>query len=87
MWMVHALARAAWDYRPNANVYVAAANLPCILEFLTGAMFASFVVSFVSVGWWSELGDRRGRRIVLFCSILGALLMCAAAVIFNSQGR
>ncbi|KAJ7472884.1 hypothetical protein B0H11DRAFT_2037679 [Mycena galericulata] len=38
-------------------------------------MYTSFVVSFISVGWWSELGDRRGRRIVLFSSILGALLI------------
>ncbi|KAJ7175147.1 hypothetical protein C8R43DRAFT_976042 [Mycena crocata] len=38
-------------------------------------MFASFVVSFISVGWWSELGDRRGRKVVLFCTILGAMLM------------
>lgn len=44
----------------------------------TGAMFASFVVSFTSVGWWSELGDRKGRKIPLFYSILGALLMCVA---------
>ncbi|KAJ7660472.1 hypothetical protein B0H17DRAFT_333905 [Mycena rosella] len=39
------------------------------------AMFASFVVSFISVGWWSELGDRRGRKIVLFCSVSGAMLI------------
>ncbi|KAJ7715823.1 hypothetical protein B0H16DRAFT_1898593 [Mycena metata] len=37
-------------------------------------MFAAFVVSFVSIGWWSALGDRKGRRIVLFCSILGAVV-------------
>ncbi|KAJ7655972.1 hypothetical protein DFH06DRAFT_474341 [Mycena polygramma] len=37
--------------------------------------FASFMVSFVSIGWWSELGDRRGRKIVLFCSILGAVFL------------
>lgn len=39
------------------------------------ALFASFVVSFISVGWWSELGDRKGRKIVLFCSIGGAMLI------------
>ncbi|KAJ6509856.1 hypothetical protein DFH09DRAFT_1100578 [Mycena vulgaris] len=43
--------------------------------FLSGAMFASFVVSFTSVGWWSELGDRKGRKIVLFCSLTGAMLI------------
>ncbi|KAJ7830012.1 hypothetical protein B0H14DRAFT_2808380 [Mycena olivaceomarginata] len=29
---------------------------------------------FLSVGWWSALGDRRGRKIVLFASILGGLI-------------
>ncbi|KAJ7754157.1 hypothetical protein DFH07DRAFT_1061285 [Mycena maculata] len=51
-------------------------ELPSItVQMQMWSMFASFVVSFVSVGWWSELGDRRGRRIVLFCSISGALLV------------
>ncbi|KAJ6526809.1 hypothetical protein B0H19DRAFT_1197065 [Mycena capillaripes] len=36
-------------------------------------MFASFMVSFISVGWWSELGDREGRKIVLLFSILGTV--------------
>ncbi|KAJ6600424.1 hypothetical protein DFH09DRAFT_1355705 [Mycena vulgaris] len=39
------------------------------------SMFASLVVSFVSVGWWSTFGDRRGRKPVLFVSILGAVLV------------
>jgi hypothetical protein len=43
-------------------------------------MFGSFVVSFISVGWWSELGDRKGRKIVLLFSILGAVVVC---VIFD----
>ncbi|KAJ7075528.1 hypothetical protein C8R43DRAFT_1054140 [Mycena crocata] len=37
--------------------------------------FALFVVSFTTVGWWSAFGDRRGRRPVLFVSLLGALLL------------
>ncbi|KAF7348706.1 hypothetical protein MVEN_01389400 [Mycena venus] len=38
-----------------------------------GGVWASFIVSFVSVGWWSTLGDRRGRKIPLFFSVLGAM--------------
>ncbi|KAJ7641286.1 hypothetical protein FB45DRAFT_1053834 [Roridomyces roridus] len=37
--------------------------------------FALFVVSFATVGWWSSYGDRRGRRPVLFVSLLGGLLI------------
>ncbi|KAJ7749698.1 hypothetical protein B0H16DRAFT_1888090 [Mycena metata] len=37
------------------------------------ATAASLVVGFLSVGWWSSLGDRRGRKSVLGISILGAL--------------
>ncbi|KAJ7145621.1 hypothetical protein C8R44DRAFT_568 [Mycena epipterygia] len=39
------------------------------------SMFASFVVSFVSVGWWSSFGDQRGRKPVLFVSLMGAMLL------------
>ncbi|KAJ6503920.1 hypothetical protein C8R45DRAFT_974112 [Mycena sanguinolenta] len=41
---------------------------------LPGAMAVSIVASFISVGWWSALGDRRGRKRVLLISILGAVL-------------
>ncbi|KAJ7101958.1 hypothetical protein C8R44DRAFT_348977 [Mycena epipterygia] len=51
-------------------------ELPSItVKMQMWAMFASFIVSFLSVGWWSELGDCNGRKIVLFCSILGAMLI------------
>ncbi|KAJ7060411.1 hypothetical protein C8F01DRAFT_1231634 [Mycena amicta] len=38
-------------------------------------VFASFMVSFATVGWWSELGDRRGRRMILFFPILGTAVL------------
>ncbi|KAJ7282483.1 hypothetical protein C8J57DRAFT_1710630 [Mycena rebaudengoi] len=38
-------------------------------------MFASFVVSFMSIGWWSARGDQKGRKHVLFFSLLGGLLL------------
>ncbi|KAJ6542908.1 hypothetical protein B0H19DRAFT_1239133 [Mycena capillaripes] len=38
-------------------------------------MFASAVVSFISVGWWSTFGDRRGRKPVLIISLLGTLIL------------
>ncbi|KAF8125690.1 hypothetical protein K438DRAFT_1891595 [Mycena galopus ATCC 62051] len=41
----------------------------------TWGVWASFIVSFVSVGWWSAFGDRRGRKIVLLFSILGTLFL------------
>ncbi|KAF7344884.1 putative membrane protein C14C4.07 [Mycena venus] len=45
-----------------------------ILKMDMWATAASIVVSFISIGWWSALGDRRGRKYVLFFSVLGALL-------------
>ncbi|KAJ7446579.1 hypothetical protein FB451DRAFT_788756 [Mycena latifolia] len=49
------------------------------------AMFASFVVAFISVGWWSELGDRKGRKIVLFCSIAGTMFIDLIYLIVATQ--
>ncbi|KAJ7028096.1 hypothetical protein C8F04DRAFT_1120473 [Mycena alexandri] len=37
--------------------------------------FASLVVSFASVGWWSAFSDRRGRKPVLFFSLLGPVIL------------
>ncbi|KAF8179035.1 hypothetical protein K438DRAFT_1843452 [Mycena galopus ATCC 62051] len=37
----------------------------------SGSTWASAVVCFMSVGWWSALADRRGRKPVLFVSLLG----------------
>ncbi|KAJ7049889.1 hypothetical protein C8F01DRAFT_1181360, partial [Mycena amicta] len=37
--------------------------------------FAGFVVSFVSVGWWSQLGDRRGRKMLLLFPIFGTAIL------------
>ncbi|KAJ7049872.1 hypothetical protein C8F01DRAFT_1181334 [Mycena amicta] len=37
--------------------------------------FAGFVVSFVSVGWWSQLGDRRGRKMLLLFPIVGTAIL------------
>ncbi|KAF8207338.1 hypothetical protein K438DRAFT_1962268 [Mycena galopus ATCC 62051] len=37
-------------------------------------MAVSTLVSFISVGWWSAMGDRRGRKFVLLICVLGALL-------------
>jgi hypothetical protein len=50
------------------------------------AMLASFVVSFVSIGWWSAFGDRRGRRPVLFASVLGAMLLDLTYLIVRTIG-
>ncbi|KAF7304044.1 putative membrane protein C14C4.07 [Mycena indigotica] len=36
--------------------------------------FAAFVVSFVSIGFWSQLGDTRGRRPVLLGVVLGTVV-------------
>ncbi|KAJ7022457.1 hypothetical protein C8F04DRAFT_1137977 [Mycena alexandri] len=50
-------------------------ELPSITVYMElWTMFAAFLVSFIAVGWWSALGDRRSRRLVLFCSILGAVV-------------
>ncbi|KAF7373098.1 hypothetical protein MSAN_00517600 [Mycena sanguinolenta] len=45
-----------------------------VLKVDMWAMAVSILVSFISVGCWSALGDRRGRKCVLLISILGALL-------------
>ncbi|KAJ7255105.1 hypothetical protein B0H12DRAFT_1114200 [Mycena haematopus] len=37
--------------------------------------WASAVVCFASVGWWSALADRRGRKPVLFISLLGTVFL------------
>ncbi|KAF8185352.1 hypothetical protein K438DRAFT_1055049 [Mycena galopus ATCC 62051] len=37
--------------------------------------WASAVVCFISVGWWSALADRRGRKPVLFVSLLGTAIL------------
>ncbi|KAF8180674.1 hypothetical protein K438DRAFT_1976502 [Mycena galopus ATCC 62051] len=37
-------------------------------------MAVSTLVSFISVGWWSAMGDRRGRKFVLLICVLGDLL-------------
>ncbi|KAJ7301360.1 hypothetical protein DFH08DRAFT_103647 [Mycena albidolilacea] len=51
-------------------------ELPGITVMIqTWGVWASFIVSFLSVGWWSALGDRRGRKIVLFASILGTAFL------------
>jgi MFS family permease len=34
------------------------------------------VVCFASIGWWSAFADRRGRKPVLFISLLGTVLLC-----------
>ncbi|KAJ7155077.1 hypothetical protein C8R46DRAFT_1227035 [Mycena filopes] len=66
-------------YCPDATYYTCGRfvkwlELPSITVHMElWSMFASFLVSFVSIGWWSDLGGRRGRRLVLFCSILGAV--------------
>ncbi|CAK5266650.1 unnamed protein product [Mycena citricolor] len=38
------------------------------------ASFASFVVSFLTIGFWSGLGDKRGRRIPLLGALCGLVL-------------
>ncbi|KAJ6450396.1 hypothetical protein C8R45DRAFT_1043529 [Mycena sanguinolenta] len=51
-------------------------ELPSITVMIqTWGVWASFVVSFISVGWWSELGDRRGRKIVMLFSIIGTVFL------------
>ncbi|KAJ7258448.1 hypothetical protein B0H12DRAFT_444910 [Mycena haematopus] len=51
-------------------------ELPFITVMIqTWGVWASFIVSFISVGWWSDLGDRRGRKIVLLFTILGTVLL------------
>ncbi|KAJ7434732.1 hypothetical protein FB451DRAFT_1571844 [Mycena latifolia] len=51
------------------------------------SMFASFVVSFISIGWWSTFGDRRGRKPVLLVSITGAMLVdLIYLIVAKSQG-
>jgi hypothetical protein len=50
---------------------------------LSGTTFASAVISFISVGWWSAFGDRRGRKPVLFISLLGSVILC---VVSSSPG-
>ncbi|KAF7333975.1 MFS general substrate transporter [Mycena sanguinolenta] len=45
-----------------------------VLKVDMSAMALSIFVSFVSVGWWSAIGDRHGRKCVLLISILGSLL-------------
>ncbi|KAJ7156188.1 hypothetical protein C8R46DRAFT_1115364 [Mycena filopes] len=37
--------------------------------------FASLVVSFASVGWWSAFSDRRGRTPVIFLTLLGPVIL------------
>ncbi|KAJ7930571.1 hypothetical protein B0H13DRAFT_1961785 [Mycena leptocephala] len=44
--------------------------------------FASAVISFISVGWWSAFGDRRGRKPVLFISLLGSVILDLAYLAF-----
>ncbi|CAK5282192.1 unnamed protein product [Mycena citricolor] len=36
--------------------------------------FAAFVVTFLSIGWWSAAGDRAGRRTPLLGALLGLVL-------------
>ncbi|KAJ6529316.1 hypothetical protein B0H19DRAFT_1274352 [Mycena capillaripes] len=45
-----------------------------ILKMDMWATAVSIVVSFISIGWWSALGDRQGQKYVLFFSVLGNLL-------------
>ncbi|KAJ6455217.1 hypothetical protein C8R45DRAFT_596557 [Mycena sanguinolenta] len=52
-----------------------------VLSVYMWAMAVSILVSFIGVGWWSALGDRRGRKCILLISISRAVprdLICLA---------
>ncbi|KAJ6616464.1 hypothetical protein B0H10DRAFT_1395791 [Mycena sp. CBHHK59/15] len=76
---------ARYDY--YQDMFCSGAPYPCgffaewiklpglTLQMQMWPMFASFVVSFMTIGWWSTFGDRRGRKPVLFASLFGAMLL------------
>ncbi|KAF7349576.1 hypothetical protein MSAN_01682900 [Mycena sanguinolenta] len=64
------------DFNYSCGWFAVWLELPSITVMIqTWGVWASFVVSFISIGWWSELGDRRGRKIVMLFSIAGTVFL------------
>ncbi|KAJ7749620.1 hypothetical protein B0H16DRAFT_1550907 [Mycena metata] len=65
----------SFRYSPQAwhTAWVAFPGLTIDMELWS--TWASLVVSFASVGWWSAFSDRRGRKPVLFVSLLGPVVL------------
>ncbi|KAJ7648458.1 hypothetical protein B0H17DRAFT_435320 [Mycena rosella] len=73
-----------WERRSWFTLWVKMPGVTVQMELWS--MYASFVVSFITVGWWSAFGDRRGRKPVLLVSILGAVLVdFIYMIVANSQ--
>ncbi|KAF7312805.1 putative membrane protein C14C4.07 [Mycena kentingensis (nom. inval.)] len=49
--------------------------------------FAGFVVSFISAGWWSRVGDQRGRKLILLLPILGTVVFDLLFLIVAAVGN
>ncbi|KAK7059955.1 hypothetical protein R3P38DRAFT_2838701 [Favolaschia claudopus] len=49
-------------------------------------VWASFLVSFMTVGRWSDLGDRRGRKFPLLLSVTGSVLINLIYLIVSNAG-
>ncbi|KAJ7851258.1 hypothetical protein B0H14DRAFT_3662155 [Mycena olivaceomarginata] len=76
VWLVPVVALASLC-RPSTHAALLQSgwSLGLTVFIQTWGVWASFLVSFLSVGWWSSLGDRRGRKIVLLASILGTVFL------------
>ncbi|KAF7336664.1 hypothetical protein MVEN_02101200 [Mycena venus] len=58
---------------------------PGILSVSVAAMIFTCVLSALSTGWWSRLGDVHGRRYVLMVSVLGSMLLNLVFVLIASS--
>ncbi|KAJ7049874.1 hypothetical protein C8F01DRAFT_1264758 [Mycena amicta] len=69
----------SWNQKPNMRLLPVVLSPPGLHDIHShpslATTFAGLVVSFVSVGWWSQLGDRRGRKMLLLFPILGTAIL------------